>query len=169
MLGVISSLNQFTFNIDKKKTGDKSNHIPSLHIPQLYYFLAFATLFGWPVLISGELGLRRIVRDVCIRMFGTKRCVFPCLPFPFFSLTLKHSRVFLSAFLFSIMAMTVHKFTSVFNTFSSFFTYKKLNYFHKIASTIPFYYPTTDTTPFMSGVVFSCSTPRYLTCLFRPI
>lgn len=53
-------------------SGDKSNHIPSLHIPQLYYFIAFSTFFGWPVLISGPGGAPSLFRGVWSRMLGTK-------------------------------------------------------------------------------------------------
>ncbi|KAJ6501617.1 glucosyltransferase [Mycena vitilis] len=52
--------------------GDKSNHIPSLHIPQVYYFVAFSTAFGWPVLISGSGGVFGLLREVRERMFGSK-------------------------------------------------------------------------------------------------
>ncbi|KAJ7169447.1 glucosyltransferase [Mycena filopes] len=52
--------------------GDKSNHIPSLHIPQVYYFFAFSTAFGWPALISGEGGAVGLARQVQQRMFGSK-------------------------------------------------------------------------------------------------
>ena len=52
--------------------GDKSNHIPSLHIPQLYYFTAFTTIFGWPALVSGPGGAIGIVKEVHKRMFGSK-------------------------------------------------------------------------------------------------
>ncbi|KAF8905457.1 glucosyltransferase [Gymnopilus junonius] len=52
--------------------GDKANHIPSLHIPQLYYFVASATFFGWPVLISGRGGAPTLIREVWTRMFGNK-------------------------------------------------------------------------------------------------
>ncbi|KAF7975776.1 hypothetical protein HWV62_8587 [Athelia sp. TMB] len=52
--------------------GDKSNHIPSLHIPQVYYFLASATVLGWPALASGNGGVRGLVKDVRVRMFGGK-------------------------------------------------------------------------------------------------
>ncbi|KAJ7630545.1 glucosyltransferase [Roridomyces roridus] len=52
--------------------GDKSNHIPVLHVPQLYYFIAFSTAFGWPVLISGEGGVVGLVGDIWQRMFGGK-------------------------------------------------------------------------------------------------
>ncbi|KAG5648241.1 hypothetical protein DXG03_006199 [Asterophora parasitica] len=30
--------------------GDKANHVPAFHVPQLYYFIAFTTAFGWPAL-----------------------------------------------------------------------------------------------------------------------
>lgn len=63
-------IDQIQFLITKRQSGDKSNHIPSLHIPQVYYFVAFATLFGWPALISGEGGVTALVRDVRKRMFG---------------------------------------------------------------------------------------------------
>jgi len=54
--------------------GDKSNHVPALHIPQLYYFIAFATMIGWPVLISGPGGnAAQLVSDVKWRMFGNRR------------------------------------------------------------------------------------------------
>ncbi|KAF5377620.1 hypothetical protein D9615_005107 [Tricholomella constricta] len=52
--------------------GDKDNHVPAFHVPQLYYFIAFTTALGWPVLISGPGGPRRLVRDVWYRMFGSK-------------------------------------------------------------------------------------------------
>ncbi|PFH50766.1 glycosyltransferase family 59 protein [Amanita thiersii Skay4041] len=52
--------------------GDKTNHIPSLHIPQMYYFFAFATGFGWPVLFSGPGGIMGLSRDVANRMFGSR-------------------------------------------------------------------------------------------------
>ncbi|KAF8649765.1 hypothetical protein AX16_005532 [Volvariella volvacea WC 439] len=53
--------------------GDKANHVPVLHIPQLYYFVAFATAFGWPALISGSDSPRKLVDDVWNRMFGSSR------------------------------------------------------------------------------------------------
>ena len=56
-------------------SGDKSNHVPSLHLPQLYYFIAFATIMGWPALISGDRGRKVLVNDVQNRMFGNRRCV----------------------------------------------------------------------------------------------
>jgi hypothetical protein len=55
------------------RLGDKSNHIPSLHVPQVYYFLASATIFAWPVLISGDGGAHTLLCEVRARMFGGKR------------------------------------------------------------------------------------------------
>ncbi len=52
--------------------GDKSNHVPALHIPQLYYFVASATFFGWPALLSGSQGLNNLIHDVWRRMAGSK-------------------------------------------------------------------------------------------------
>ncbi|KAF9269957.1 glucosyltransferase [Marasmius fiardii PR-910] len=52
--------------------GDKSNHIPALHIPQLYYFVAFSAVFGWPALISGSEGPLGLVQQVYRRMFGSR-------------------------------------------------------------------------------------------------
>lgn len=53
-------------------SGDKSNHALSIHVPQLYYFVGFTTLFGWPVLISGPLGIVGLAKGVSRCMFGTK-------------------------------------------------------------------------------------------------
>lgn len=53
--------------------GDKSNHVPSFHVPQLYYFIAFATIIGWPAVLCGEGGPLKIATDVISRMFGSKR------------------------------------------------------------------------------------------------
>lgn len=52
--------------------GDKSNHIPSFHVPQLYYFIAFTSALGWPVLLSSPEGIFGLIRDVRGRMFGSK-------------------------------------------------------------------------------------------------
>ncbi|KIY45502.1 glucosyltransferase [Fistulina hepatica ATCC 64428] len=43
--------------------GDKSNHIPVLHIPQMYYFISFCTALGWPVLISARGGVLRLAKS----------------------------------------------------------------------------------------------------------
>jgi alpha-1,2-glucosyltransferase len=63
------------------RSGDKANHIPSLHVPQLYYFVAFSSIFGWPVLISDEGGVRRLMLEVLTRMFGSKWYAFLCYAF----------------------------------------------------------------------------------------
>jgi alpha-1,2-glucosyltransferase len=55
------------------QTGDKSNHVPTLHIPQLFYFFGFATIMGWPVLVTGPGGPIRLAKEVRLRMFGTAR------------------------------------------------------------------------------------------------
>lgn len=73
--------------------GDKANHVAVLHIPQLYYFIAFATLMGWPAVIFGPGGPVKLANEVTRRMFGTKR------------------RVALTALLSAFMAFTVHQFT----------------------------------------------------------
>lgn len=73
--------------------GDKSNHIPALHVPQVYYFLAFAAIFGWPVLLSGDSGVYGLLCEVQARMFSGKR------------------RASVTAVLSVFMAITVHFFT----------------------------------------------------------
>ncbi|EGO27531.1 glycosyltransferase family 59 protein [Serpula lacrymans var. lacrymans S7.9] len=50
--------------------GDKSNHIPSFHVPQLYYFIGFSTMMAWPVLLSGPGGIRGL-RYICRRVLAT--------------------------------------------------------------------------------------------------
>ncbi|KAJ6626877.1 glucosyltransferase [Mycena sp. CBHHK59/15] len=73
--------------------GDKSNHIPSLHIPQVYYFVAFSAAFGWPVLISGDGGVIGLIREVRYRMFGSK------------------SRMLATVLISALMAVTVNLYT----------------------------------------------------------
>ena len=59
--------------------GDKSNHVPSFHVPQLYYFIGFATLLGWPALLSAPGGIQGLARGVWYRMFGCRRYMsFQC-------------------------------------------------------------------------------------------
>jgi alpha-1,2-glucosyltransferase len=60
--------------------GDKSNHVPALHIPQLFYFYAFSAAFGWPVLLfsgtgstAGPVGLSK---ELVRRMAGDARYVY---------------------------------------------------------------------------------------------
>ncbi|TDL28757.1 glucosyltransferase [Rickenella mellea] len=68
--------------------GDKSNHMPSMHIPQVYYFIGFATLFGWPLLASYPGGVFRLVGDIRSRM-----------------------RIITSIVLSSVVGVTIHLFT----------------------------------------------------------
>lgn len=53
--------------------GDKANHIPAFHVPQIYYFVAFSAVMGWPALISGKEGLRSLMHGIITRMWGSKR------------------------------------------------------------------------------------------------
>ncbi|KAK7694275.1 hypothetical protein QCA50_001456 [Cerrena zonata] len=55
--------------------GDKSNHVPVFHIPQMYYFLGFSSLLGLPALVDGRIRARTLVQDIWKRMFGSKRNV----------------------------------------------------------------------------------------------
>lgn len=48
--------------------GDRSNHIPAFHVPQVYYFLVAATAFGWPLLASSRLGGLGLANRVRKRM-----------------------------------------------------------------------------------------------------
>ncbi|KAF8316063.1 hypothetical protein DL93DRAFT_786916 [Clavulina sp. PMI_390] len=73
--------------------GDKSNHIPQIHIPQLYYFIAFSTALGLPVLVSGPGGPSYLVREVIRRMVGTR------------------TRVILNTLLCAAMMVTIRLFT----------------------------------------------------------
>ncbi|KAH7915149.1 glycosyltransferase family 59 protein [Hygrophoropsis aurantiaca] len=68
--------------------GDKSNHIPAFHVPQLYYFISFATLMGWPALLWGEDGPREVLSEVMTRI-----------------------RSLLTALISVVMAVTIHRFT----------------------------------------------------------
>lgn len=73
--------------------GDKSNHIPTLHVPQLYYFVAFAAMMGWPVLVAGPGGLPGLLADVRRRMIGSS------------------GRTLVTIGLSAVMAVTVRLFT----------------------------------------------------------
>ncbi|KZT65579.1 glycosyltransferase family 59 protein [Daedalea quercina L-15889] len=90
---VLAGFGAFVVWNDGIVLGDKSNHVPALHVPQLYYFAGFATMLGWPALISGKGGPKALVRDVWERMFGSAR----------------NSMVTVVAAVF--MAVTVYKFT----------------------------------------------------------
>jgi len=71
VLGMFESNERCSTNLTLG-AGDKANHIPALHIPQLYYFIAFSTAFGWPILMCGTGGPRKLIQDVWSRMFGGK-------------------------------------------------------------------------------------------------
>ncbi|TBU34908.1 glucosyltransferase [Dichomitus squalens] len=73
--------------------GDKSNHIPAFHVPQLYYFVGFATAFGWPALLSGKGGIVSLGHDVYARMFGSKR------------------NMLVTCLVSAVMSLTIYKFT----------------------------------------------------------
>ncbi|KIP06942.1 glycosyltransferase family 59 protein [Phlebiopsis gigantea 11061_1 CR5-6] len=68
--------------------GDKSNHTPSFHVPQLYYFVGFATLLGWPALLSAPGGTQGLARGVWYRMNIVCTCTVS-----------------------AVMAFTIHQFT----------------------------------------------------------
>jgi alpha-1,2-glucosyltransferase len=42
-----------------------------LHVPQLFYFVGFATIMGWPVLAMGPGGVLGLAREVRFRMIGS--------------------------------------------------------------------------------------------------
>ncbi|KAL1749109.1 glycosyltransferase family 59 protein [Schizophyllum fasciatum] len=52
--------------------GDKSNHTPALHIPQLYYLIACATAFCWPALLRIVSRPLSLPAQVWRKMFGGK-------------------------------------------------------------------------------------------------
>ena len=91
--------------------GDKSNHVPSLHIPQVYYFLGFATLFGWIPLLGGPKGPLGLLKDVGCRMFGTKLYVSEAENIAICLLPFR--RTLTSIVLSALIAITVHFFTYV--------------------------------------------------------
>ncbi|KAL4069407.1 glycosyltransferase family 59 protein [Scleroderma citrinum] len=73
--------------------GDRANHVPVMHVPQLYYFIAFATMFGWPAVTLSHGGPAQLVAEVLARMIGTKR------------------RAIITALLSALMAISVKRFT----------------------------------------------------------
>ena len=58
-------------------SGDKSNHLPSIHIPQVYYFFGFSAVFGWPALVCGPGGPIKLLKEIQYRMFGSRKYVIP--------------------------------------------------------------------------------------------
>lgn len=71
VLGMLVSNEKHMLHWSDSRAGDKANHIPAFHIPQIYYFVAFSTAFGWPVLICNFEGPRKLIHDVWSRMFGS--------------------------------------------------------------------------------------------------
>ncbi|KIM66995.1 glycosyltransferase family 59 protein [Scleroderma citrinum Foug A] len=90
---VLALFGGFVFWNDGIVLGDKANHVPVMHVPQLYYFIAFATLLGWPVVALSRDGPTKLAAEVLKRMIGTKR------------------RMIFTAFLSALMAISVNRFT----------------------------------------------------------
>ncbi|KAF8971473.1 glucosyltransferase [Flammula alnicola] len=117
---VLAAFGAFIVWNDGIVLGDKSNHIPSLHIPQLYYFVASATFFGWPILISGSGGASAVVRGVWSRMFGSK------------------TRAFVTILTCGIMGVTVklftihHPFLLSDNRHYTFYVWRRIYMFHPL-------------------------------------
>lgn len=44
-----------------------------MHVPQVFYFVGFSSLLGWPVLVSGKEGPSGLVKEIWKRMFGSRR------------------------------------------------------------------------------------------------
>jgi DIE2/ALG10 family len=142
-------------------SGDKSNHVPSLHPPQLYYFIAFATIMGWPALISGDSGWKMLVNDVRDRVFGNRRCVLIVNAWcedlncsPLIRRMMGHVAVSiamgLSIKLFTWVRVTLERIPLTLSLCAEFITL--------------FCSRTTDITHFMSGDGYSYYTPSYRTC-----
>ncbi len=73
VLGMCIEFSATGSTLTQQFVGDKANHVPALHVPQLYYFVGFATAFGWPALVSGRGGILALGRDIYARMFGNRR------------------------------------------------------------------------------------------------
>lgn len=135
--------------------GDKSNHVPSFHLPQLYYFIGFATIMGWPALASGDSGWKTLANDVRDRIFGNKRCALIayawCEGLSCSSLirrTVMHVAVSLA------MGLSIKLFTCV----QVILERTPLTLSSCPGFIIHFYFQTTDITLSMSGGGYSCCT-----------
>ena len=94
--------------------GDKANHVPAFHVPQVYYFVGFASIFGWPALATGEGGVHGLVREVWARMFGTRRYAHVeavWLRHGARRLTFTRRNIAMTGVLAAFMALTIYKFT----------------------------------------------------------
>jgi hypothetical protein len=144
-------------------SGDKSNHVPSLHPPQLYYYIAFAMIMGWPALISGDSGWKMLVNDVQGRIIGNRRCVLIVNAWcedlncsPLIRRMMAHIVVAVA------MGLSIKLFTWV------RVTLERIPLTSNCAeSTTLFYFRTIDITHFMSGDGSSYCTPSYRTCSSR--
>ncbi|KAG8994174.1 glucosyltransferase [Tulasnella sp. 427] len=98
--------------------GDKSNHVPVIHIPQVYYGVAFATAFGWPILFTGRHGVFRLLKNIYLRSFWTKWYT--------------SRTIFIMAFiLFTTWKYTIHHpFLLSDNRHYTFYIWKRLYMFH---------------------------------------
>ncbi|KAF5312845.1 hypothetical protein D9619_003418 [Psilocybe cf. subviscida] len=115
---VLAGFGSFVFWNGGIVLGDKSNHIPSFHIPQLYYFIAATTFFGWPVLVSGPQGITGLLRDIKHRMIGNKLRT---------SVTILISGLMgLSVYLFTIH----HPFLLSDNRHYTFYVWRRIYMFH---------------------------------------
>lgn len=98
--------------------GDKSNHMVALHIPQIYYFIAFSSVFGLPVLISGERGVIGLANDVRRKMFGSPSKALTSL--------LLTSIIMLSVYFYTIH----HPFLLSDNRHYTFYVWNRIYRFH---------------------------------------
>jgi hypothetical protein len=102
----------WSLDADFRDVGDKSNHVPAMHIPQVYYFIGFSTAMGWPVLLSGAGGLSLLFREVRRRMFGSARyasdaCLRTCM------LRLLYRNTAVTCVVCLAMTVTIRLFTCV--------------------------------------------------------
>ncbi|KAJ3787664.1 glucosyltransferase [Lentinula aff. detonsa] len=101
--------------------GDKSNHIPVLHVPQLYYFFAFSTAFGWPVLVSGAGGIPVLLQKIYARTLGSKFRAFI-------------TGVILAVMLYTVKLYTIHHpFLLADNRHYTFYVWHRIYMFHWLA------------------------------------
>ncbi|KAI0032499.1 glucosyltransferase [Vararia minispora EC-137] len=90
---VLAGFVSFLYWNDGIVLGDKSNHVPAMHVPQLYYFIGFATMMGWPALLGGSGGPLKLVSEIKWRMFGTAK------------------RTLITGLVSLVLAVTMHTFT----------------------------------------------------------
>ena len=54
-------------------SGDKTNHVAVIHLPQIFYFYSFAACFCWPILLADSGGLRRMFYLLKSMLFNNRR------------------------------------------------------------------------------------------------